>query len=350
MKIQQIKTSDLMPYFNNPRKNDDAVIKVAESIKAFGFQNPIIADKDLTIIAGHTRWKAALKLDLETVPVIVSDMPEEKARAYRIADNRLGEFAEWDWEKLNLELDDLDDELKAMLDFEIPDYQGDDNIVLEDKINKDLKNIRILNLYAGIGGNRKLWGDLDITSVEYNPQIAEVYKDYFPNDKLIIGDAHEYLEKHFQEFDFIWSSPPCPTHSRMRKQLVGGKNPIYPDMKLWQEILFLQGYFEGKFIVENVKSWYDPLVTPQERGRHYYWANFDVPLEGFPELIEIGAIDEFDGPKHEKNYGYDLSKYKFTSDYPKDKILRNMVHPNIGKFILENAYHGTEAGQTKNGN
>jgi len=124
MKIQQIKTSDLMPYFNNPRKNDDAVIKVAESIKAFGFQNPIIADKDMTIIAGHTRWKAALKLDLETVPVIVSDMPEEKARAYRIADNRLGEFAEWDWEKLEVELDEIDYELKDLLDFEInPDFE-----------------------------------------------------------------------------------------------------------------------------------------------------------------------------------------------------------------------------------
>ena len=121
MKIQQLKPSDLKPYFNNPRKNENAVIKIAESIQAFGFQNPIIADKNKIIIAGHTRWKAALKLNLKTVPVIITDLPEEKAKAYRLADNRLGEMAEWDWEKLERELDDLDIEFKELLDFDIPD-------------------------------------------------------------------------------------------------------------------------------------------------------------------------------------------------------------------------------------
>ena len=75
---------------------------------------------------------------------------------------------------------------------------------------------RILNLYAGIGGNRKLWTDCDVTAVEINPEIANIYQDLFPNDKVIIGDAHEYLINHFKEFDFIWASPPCPTHSRAR--------------------------------------------------------------------------------------------------------------------------------------
>ena len=121
--MQQLKPSDLKPYFNNPRKNEDAVIKVAESIQAFGFQNPIIADKNKVIIAGHTRWKAALKLNLKTVPVIITDLPEEKAKAYRLADNRLGEMAEWDWEKLEMELEDLDVEFKELLDFDIPDWR-----------------------------------------------------------------------------------------------------------------------------------------------------------------------------------------------------------------------------------
>ena len=81
------------------------------------------------------------------------------------------------------------------------------------------KRLKVLNLYAGIGGNRKLWKDVDVTAVENNPEIAEVYKQFYPNDKVIIADAHQYLLEHFKEFNFIWSSPPCPTHSKLRKQL-----------------------------------------------------------------------------------------------------------------------------------
>ena len=74
--------------------------------------------------------------------------------------------------------------------------------------------MKILNLYAGIGGNRKLWGDEhDITAVELDESIAKIYQDFFPNDTILIEDAHDYLLQNFKEFDFIWSSPPCPTHS-----------------------------------------------------------------------------------------------------------------------------------------
>ena len=76
--------------------------------------------------------------------------------------------------------------------------------------------MKILNLYAGIGGNRKNWGDThEITAVEYDPKIAAIYRDFFPNDKVIIADAHQYLLDHFSEFDFIWSSPPCQSHSKL---------------------------------------------------------------------------------------------------------------------------------------
>ena len=81
--------------------------------------------------------------------------------------------------------------------------------------------MKILNLYAGIGGNRKLWGnEHEITAVEINPQIAKIYQDFFPNDTVIVADAHQYLLEHYKEFDFIWSSPPCPTHSRIRKVII----------------------------------------------------------------------------------------------------------------------------------
>src|SRR3990167_9844360 len=124
--------------------------------------------------------------------------------------------------------------------------------------------MKILNLYAGIGGNRKLWGsNHEITAIEIDEEIAKIYQDYFPKDKVIIADAHEYLREHFEKFDFIWASPPCSSHSNVRKITYQQNKPIYPDMKLYEEILFLQGYFKGKWIVENVISWYNPLIKPQ---------------------------------------------------------------------------------------
>ena len=105
--------------------------------------------------------------------------------------------------------------------------------------------MKILNLYAGIGGNRKNWGEEhSITAVEYKPEIAKIYQDFFPNDKVLVEDAHEYLLKHFAEFDFIWSSPPCPTHSRFNLlNEVQNKDIKYPDMKLYEEIIILKKWF-----------------------------------------------------------------------------------------------------------
>lgn len=106
--IRMMKPSELIPYENNPRFNEGAVDQVAESIKAFGFRSPIIVDKDLVIIAGHTRLKAAEKLGLKEVPVIVADdMTEEQAKAYRLADNKTGEAALWDFDLLDIELDGI---------------------------------------------------------------------------------------------------------------------------------------------------------------------------------------------------------------------------------------------------
>ncbi len=194
--------------------------------------------------------------------------------------------------------------------------------------------MKILNLYAGIGGNRKLWGnDHEITAVEYKPEIAKIYQDFFPNDKMVIGDAHKYLEEHFEEFDFIWSSPPCPTHSRVRKWGVGTENqslttrPIFPDMKLYEEILFLQGYFKGKWCVENVISWYEPLIPTQEFASHYFWANFLI------RPIEVNSREHYGGiEKLSELKGFDISSY---TGIDKEKTLRNCVEPKVGKRILE---------------
>ena len=174
--------------------------------------------------------------------------------------------------------------------------------------------MKILNLYAGIGGNRKLWGDdHDIIAVENKQEIANIYHDFFPKDKIVVGDAHQYLLDYFKEYDFIWSSPPCPTHSRARYWGWGQKKPVYPDIKLYEEILFLKHHFKGKWVVENVISYYKPLIEPIKFGRHYIWSNFEIPPEEFKCL--------------------DIRKLSGTSK--KDKMVRNMVNPELGKHILD---------------
>lgn len=195
------------------------------------------------------------------------------------------------------------------------------------------KRMNILNLYAGIGGNRKLWGDEHkITAVEINEQIANIYKDLYPKDVVIVCDAHGYLKEHYQEFDFIWTSPPCQTHSSFRQNICvryRGTKAEYPDMKLYQEIIFLKNNFKGKYIVENVKPYYTPLIAPTvELQRHLFWCNFSIPKFEFEkDNIRTAQI-----PDLQKLYGYDLTNYKLAN---KRQVLRNCVKPELGKYILD---------------
>lgn len=126
--------------------------------------------------------------------------------------------------------------------------------------------MKILNLYCGIGGNRALWGDdHEVTGVEIDPEIAQVYQELYPHDRVVVGDAHQFLLDHYNEFDFIWSSPPCPSHGQYRYNigfLAKGYSALFPDMKLYEEIIFLEYYFKGKYVIENVKPYYEPLVKP----------------------------------------------------------------------------------------
>src|SRR3990167_1093538 len=198
--------------------------------------------------------------------------------------------------------------------------------------------MKILNLYAGIGGNRRLWGtEHKITAIEYKPEIAKIYQDFFPNDTVIVADAHQYLLEHYREFDFIWSSPPCPSHSLIRKHLsmASGAKAIYPDMKLYEEILFLQGYFMGNWVVENVKSWYKPLIEPQIIQRHYFWLSKTIPNKEFEkDEIRLGEKggDEWIQIEHlSKRHGIELPEG--TSN--KRTLLRNCVSPKVGKYIFD---------------
>lgn len=202
--------------------------------------------------------------------------------------------------------------------------------------------IKVLNLYGGIGGNRKLWDNVDVTAIENEPQIAKIYEDFFPNDKIIVTDAHKYLLEHFKEFDFIWSSPPCPSHSVYRKNINverGQNKPIYPDMRLYEEILFLDGYFNGKWVIENVISYYKPLIKPQEVQRHYFWSNFHIgkpPIEK-KDNIARGHIKEW-----EKRFGFNLDNYTFNNGVNKRTTLRNCVYPPLALHIFNQAFKGKQ--------
>jgi len=202
--------------------------------------------------------------------------------------------------------------------------------------------MKILNLYACLGGNRYKWGDdHEITAVEWDEELAKLYQERFPKDKVIVSDAHEYLLNHYKDFDFIWSSPPCPSHSRAR----GWNTKLetkYPDMKLYEEIILLETVakgknprFKGKYVVENVIPYYQPLIYAQKRNRHLYWTNFNLP-----NVLSERKNPELGHVKKELNelcafHDYDFRKYKGKQSVV--KIARNLVDYVAGKTILDTA-------------
>lgn len=206
--------------------------------------------------------------------------------------------------------------------------------------------IKALNLYAGLGGNRKLWNGALVTAVEHTQKIADVYRQINPSDTLIIADAHEYLLNHHQDFDFIWSSPPCQSHSRMIRS---GRNrkPRYPDMKLYKEILFLRHNFKGRWLVENVKPYYEPLIEPVYIGRHAFWSNFDIPIIQGPEfknfinrqnLTAEKQLKEWLGIKYEGHIYY-------NGNHCPTQVLRNCVHPDVGKHVFDAMIKSLDKGE-----
>jgi|11BtaG_2_1085332.scaffolds.fasta_scaffold30093_2 DNA (cytosine-5)-methyltransferase 1 len=186
--------------------------------------------------------------------------------------------------------------------------------------------MRVLNLYCGIGGNRKLWGDEhEITAVEFDKKRASKYAKLFPNDNVIVADAHQYLLDHYQEFDFIWSSPPCQTHSRANYFIQYITNCRYPDMKLWQEIIFLENFCKTKWCVENVISYYQYFIPPNAKiGRHYLWSNFVIP--------KIKIKDE--------GIGTMMKEYRDKPNHAMNKKIedRNAVNAELALHIINRAF------------
>jgi len=199
--------------------------------------------------------------------------------------------------------------------------------------------MKVLNLYAGLGGNRKLWKNVKVTAIEWDEKIAHVYQVNHPKDTVILGDAHEYLLKNYQDFDFIWSSPPCQSHSRMIRS---GRNrkPRYADLKLYEEILLLYHNFKGKWVVENVKPYYAPLVPPTTAlGRHLFWSNFDIPQMDIPEFKNFINRQNLTAKKQLQDWlgiHYDENIY-YDGNHCPTQILRNCVHPDVGQHVFNAA-------------
>lgn len=210
-----------------------------------------------------------------------------------------------------------------------------------------MKTIKILNLYSCLGGNRYKWDEvaekanvkINVTAVELDKELARLYHERFPNDEVIIADAHQYLLENYKNFDFIWSSPPCPSHSVTNYFLNSQGVERYPDMKLYEEIIFLDNFFKGKYCIENVKPYYTPLIPAKKRGRHLYWTNFNIPnVLSIREAPKITANKARKKDQHKRLCKFHeieelLNKYKGGQDI--GKIARNLVDYEAGKTIFQ---------------
>ena len=231
MQIEELELSDITPYEKNPRKNDEAVKYVAESIKQFGFKVPIVIDKNNVIVCGHTRYKAAKKLKLKKVPcVMADDLTDEQIKAYRLADNKTGEFAEWDLDILNLELEDLNFTDIDMSDFGFDldlEDEGEPKEVEEDDFEEELP-------------------------VEPKAKLGDIYQ--LGNHRLMCGDSTkiEYVEKlmNGEKADMVFTDPPYGM--KKEKDGIANDNLNYDDLlefnKKWIPLTF-------KFMKDN-GSWY----------------------------------------------------------------------------------------------
>ena len=199
--------------------------------------------------------------------------------------------------------------------------------------------MKVLNLCAGVGGNRKLWQNCDVTAVENDLKIANVYQKLFPKDTVIVGDAYEFLKQNYSDFDFIWISPPCQKHSKMMKA-TRHKVADYPDFKLYEVIVFLQHFYKGKWVVENVVPYYKPLIEPTKRlGRHLFWSNFEITAEEIKQPKGFIQKSNLQGKKEMMTWlglQFDEVIY-YKNNHCPVQILRNCVHPEIGLSIFNDA-------------
>lgn len=217
--------------------------------------------------------------------------------------------------------------------------------------------MNILNCFAGLGGNRRLWENHTVTAIEKDEGIANIYKKRFPADKLIVGDVFEYLRDKtydIDRFDFIWASPPCQTHSQMQKfNPSKTKRQPFPELtQIYGLMFWLNQNYKNKYCIENVQPFYKAPIDPTIRlDRHLFWANF--PIKPNSELTErgnnkhgkIGGVMRDDGHNNLVEYAKFMKLDDVIDDifalkgYNHAQLIRNTIHGEIGKYILDELIH-----------
>jgi DNA (cytosine-5)-methyltransferase 1 len=195
--------------------------------------------------------------------------------------------------------------------------------------------LKVLNLYCGIGGNRNLWEDVDVTAVDVHSGVLECYEHHHPKDTIVQADAHEYLLANYDKgFDVIWSSPPCPTNSRMMKATRHDVR-AYPDMSLYQQAIWLEHFFDGEWVIENVIPYYKPLIMPQTIGRHAFWSSQILYATEVSSPSNFIVPSDQDGLDAIKDWlGIQWDKPIYFDDHDPAKAFRNAVHPRVGLEVF----------------
>lgn len=342
MQIITKKLSDLRPYARNPRKNDQAVDAVANSIREFGFKVPIVIDKNGEIIAGHTRYKAAKKMKLEEIPCIIADdLTEEQIKAFRLADNKVGELADWDFEALNIELDEITDIDMEQFGFDL-DIPGEEREVVED--------------------------DFDATPPEEPvARFGQIYK--LGRHRLMCGDSTdpECVKKLMdgEKADLVFTDPPYNVNYASKNKFlnkIDNGNRIQDDIendnydsdeevceKLWKPAF--------RNMRDNAKDYCSIYVTMPQGGAHMMMM-MEAASEGWKvkhELIWVknnhvlGRTDYF--YKHEPiMFGWaETHKFYGKGQFNKsvweiDKPAKSDLHPTMKPIrLIENAILNSSA-------
>lgn len=199
--------------------------------------------------------------------------------------------------------------------------------------------LRVLNAYAGIGGNRHLWpASWKVTAVEYDERVAAEYARRYPDDVVLVEDAHAVVMERAAEFDAVWTSPPCPTHSRLALNVAKRKGiEPTPDPRLWEEIKHLSAN-AARYVVENVHTYYVPPIAPDVvTARHYYWtSNAPMFLTPANVLPVSGRMVGLTADAIAESYGLPLLPPGSVAD--RRKAMRNAVLPHEGLEIAQAAF------------
>lgn len=303
---------DLKPYSKNARKNDKAVKYVAKSIENFGFKVPVIIDKDNVIVAGHTRYKASKKLGYNEIPCIIADdLTEEQIKAFRLADNKVSEKADWDFDLLSDEINDIIDINMEDFGFEFIDYE-------KNKIETQKKVESILNLQKA---NFKGVGEYDIPELEpiYEYEIGDIKEwigfNYVLSDKEPEGKAVHFFIDDYQ-FNRIWNNPEKYVDKLRRYEAVLTPDfSPYADMPMATQIFnHYRKHWVGRFLQENgVKI--IPTIRASKDERSFKWYLDGEPSGGVVCISSMWTSKEDDREYFIKEYNQMYQKLKPSKIY-----------------------------------